>query len=194
MKTFKVNICLLSLLLIVNNLSSQSDELIPVKDCTPFSLNSILGGEANKTEKVRIISENEGFVTIDVAFLGYKTKDYIIAGKILNAQNKPIPEFAEVKKDLPKSGNNIDLRLQFKKKTNSYSSPSIESAFISITIMEKGFMTDIKGLDVSDLGLGDKCIYPFKRQWTVGASENTIVKVSMSPVGRAGSIKQIIQP
>lgn len=179
-------VCLLLLVVWCGRLTAQDNELEPVDD-TADLLGGILGGNAKGISKVKVISDTEQSISIEVDLKGFDDK-HKIKGEILNKVKKPIKEIVSEVKVLPKSDGSVEVKFQFKQSSVNYTNSFLESNFLSLTISKSdGVLGDL------DLGgeniFGTTYLYKLKKNWRVTGSESIVIVVKPIPFKSAASIQ-----
>jgi hypothetical protein len=166
---------------------AQERELEPVEDAAA-AIGSILGGKENGIAKVRIISDTEQSLSIQVETDGFDDHEYTIHGAVLNRIKKPLKEVETEDQTLPKGGGVVELGFRFDQESKSYSGSHLESHFIALTISKKDAL-----LSKLDLGgenvFGDTYLYKLNKKWRVSGNEAMVIEVKLTPFRSAGTIQ-----
>lgn len=169
-------------------LLSAQDELQAVEDETS-ALRSLLGSPDNSVTSVKLISDAEQNLTVNVNYKGFSGKKFQIKGSILNRSKKPLKEVDAIEKELPTHGSSIDLTFTFKARSG-YKSSYINSNYLLLTISEAG--NALSGLDklLGTVSLsGEDYLYHLNKKWRVGGSESMLITVKLIPYKTAKYIK-----
>lgn len=129
----------------------------------------------DKISKVCISNSSESDISISVDYVGFKDKNYIIIGKILDAQKIPIEEIGKIIENLSYVGNSVELEFTVTKTKPNYTNPLINSGYLEVTIAES-----------EELVLwGVKAMYKLERSWEVPGvdqdNSNIVVPVKLIP-------------
>src|SRR5690349_4199602 len=137
-------IILLSLLCLMPFvLAAQVKELKMVDDVT-----SILGDNTNKVTKAVVQTETEKTASLQIEFVGFKDKQFVIRATFLNQLKKPLKEIEPVQIDLDSRSGLADFFFNFKQLPGKiYPSPSLESHFVEFSITEKKGLGTMPGLE-----------------------------------------------
>jgi len=169
----------------------QDDELQAVDDPSS-TISALLGSNTNSIEKVRLISETERAVSIEVSFNGFDDKKYKIKGTVLSRTKRPLKEVETVIKDLPGNSSSVEMRFNFKQSSSkAYSTPSIESRYLSLNIYDA--KDSFGDLDLGGVNVfGNSFLYKLSKKWRIsgsGSNANIIVEVKLTPYKSARTIK-----
>lgn len=148
------------------------------QDCTPLLRQGSGKWEAlipNKINMACIDYSSESKVEISVEYSGFKDKNYIIIGTILDSQKKPIAEIGKVIGELAYGSNSTSLEFNVKKLNSNYANPLLNSAFLEIIIAESERL----------ILLGIKAIYKLERTWEIPGvkqdNSNIVIPVKLLP-------------
>lgn len=183
----KVYVIIIVASLVAFELRAQDNELEPVEDAA-VAIGAILGGKTDAITKVRLISDTEQSMSIEVESKGFEDQEYTIAGTVLNRIKKPIAEIVTEGKILPRGGGRVELQFLFRQSARKYSSTYLESQYISLTISKSGGL-----LSKLDLGgeniFGDTYLYKLDKKWRISGSESMVIQVKLTPFKSAATIK-----
>ena len=148
------------------------------QNCTPLQRHGGSSWDAllpDKISKVCISNSSESDMSISVEYAGFKDNNYIIIGKILDAQKRPIEEIGKIMENLSYGGNSVELEFTVTKTKPNYTNPLINSGYLEITIAES-----------EELILwGVKAMYKLERSWEVPGvdqdNSNIVVPVKLIP-------------
>lgn len=165
---------------------AQDNSLEPVEDASD-AISGILGGSKKGVSKVRLISDTEQGVSIEVDYKGFEEK-YKVKGSMLNKLKKPVVEIVCEEKTLSKPDGTIDLKFQFKQGKTSFTNSSLETHFIALAFSKSDGL--LNGLDLGDDTIfGDVYVYKLNKKWRVSGSESMVITVKLTPFKSAASIQ-----
>jgi hypothetical protein len=165
---------------------AQEQELKPVDDSST-ALGSLFGGNSSGITAVRVISDTEQSVTIQVTVKGMEGDKNTISGAALNKLKKPLKEVVTETKALPAGDGTVEIKFQFKQGTAAYKSGFLESNFISLTVSKKDGL--LGSLDLGEDILGDNTVYVFPKKWRVSGSASMVIQVALIPFKSAATVK-----
>lgn len=155
------------------------------------ALNNLLGDGPQAV--IRVLSETDEALNIEVKYEGFSgASEYILRGYILDGKKKPMKEFPAVKRTVGKGEGNIDLgfRLQLQS-GKSYKDAYLASQFIGVFIYdakEEDDLIEIPG-SLPILFSGSSFNFKHDKQWRVGGDESMVIKVNLTPTGKAKTIR-----
>ena len=187
----KVLILLLTMFFNGFCLFAQDDEL-ELLDDPASSISALIGSDKNTIKKVRLISESERTLSIEVSYKGFDDKNYKIKGMILSSTKKPLKEVEAVIKDLPQNSSTIEMRFDFKQNSiKTYTTPYIGSRYLSLNIYDTN--DSLGDLDLGGVNVfGNNFTYKLDKKWRIsggGSNTNIVVKVKLVPYKSARTIK-----
>ncbi len=186
------SIILVSLAFLRPGTGFGQDELKRVTDGTS-ALEAFFGDAENTIETVRLLSDAETRLNVSVNFTGFSDQPYEIVGSILTRSKKSLKGVKSIRKPLPSRGDNVDLSFTFVPEgtyTNSY----VKSHFLQIQMKPKSDEDSLlSGLDeLIDGGIsldGTTYLYHLQKDWRVGGTKSMVIKVTLTPIGQAKTLK-----
>jgi hypothetical protein len=178
-----VFLCLYS---IAHAVLAQENSLEAVEDPSD-AISGILGGEKKGVTDVRLISDTEQAVSIEIDYKGFEEKSKV-KGYLLNKMKKPVAEIVGEEKVLSKGDGTVDMKFQFKQGNGNYTNTSLETHFISLSFTKSDGL--LSGLDLGDDAIfGDVYVYKLNKRWRVSGSEAMVITVKLTPFKSAASIQ-----
>ena len=170
-----------------NSMLMAQDNSLEAEEDASDAISGILGGSKKGVSDVRLISDTEQNVAIEVDYKGFEAK-YKVKGYVLNKLKKPVAEIVCEEKTLSKPDGTIDLKFQFKQGKTKFTNSSLETHFISIAFSKGDGL--LSGLDLGDDTIfGDAYIYKLNKKWRVSGSESMVITVKLTPFKSAISIQ-----
>ncbi len=143
-----------------------------------------------KITKVRMLSETEEALNVEVSYEIDNDTKYVLQGAILNSRKSRIKEIESSKEEVKNKKGVLDLSFNFKSNLSrsKYNQPYLDSRYVRITFTEAGddFFDDLPG----DIGsaLGESFDFEYKKKWRVGGG--MVIDVPIKPIGKAMSIRR----
>lgn len=181
-------ILFLAMFLTIGVIGQTEDALLQPADNN--TLSSFLG-EA-EVNKVRILSETDESLNIEVSFKGFEDKEHVVKAKILNHRKKAIKGINVAERKLAKGVTTLDFHFQFKKsQLIRATTPYLKSKYLQISLSSEDDPLNSLTSDFDlDLGLsGSSFLFHCKKDWRVGGNEQMIISVHLKPIGKAQFIK-----
>ena len=190
-KTHMRRFIVLMLALTASICSYAQDEIIKPSD----------GGlsvfDDNAIENIRIVTSDAESLLIEVKCKIEEDKSYVFSGDLLDARKKKLKGFTCKPQELSKGSETVDLSFVVSKK-NTQSKTQLKSAYIIVRMAEKeddsllGDLEDLMG-GSDDNPLGDmfskKFTFKYEKDWRLKGNKNMVVKIPLTPVGSAKSLK-----
>lgn len=150
--------------------------------------------------KVRLLSETEESMNLEVTYEIEDDKTYAIAAQILSPRRVLLKEVVGSREKLSRKSGSVDLNFNLKPNLNKskYTKPYLEAGFVKIILSETNDdedswsdILDVLGDDnpLSD-ALGESFLFKHEKQWRIGGGKGMIIQVPITPLGNASSIKQ----
>lgn len=150
--------------------------------------------------KVRLLSETEETLNLEMSYEIKNDKSYIVASQVLTPTRVLLNEVTTQRQKLSRQSGTLDLRFDLKPNLNlrKYDKPYLDSRYIKIIFSETSEnddswsdILDVFGED-NPLGdaLGEAFLFKHNRQWRIGGGSGMVIKVPITPIGNASIIKQ----
>ena len=150
--------------------------------------------------KVRLLSQTEESLTIEVQYDINDGKAYSCNGRILSKGKNTFSEIQSTTASINKSKGVFDMRFDLKKSGNKskYSKPYIDSEYVKLILTEKGEDEDSWGDILKSLGednpledaLGEGFLFKHQMQWRIGGGKGMVIEVPITPIGKSSVIRQ----
>lgn len=147
--------------------------------------------------KVRLLSETEERLNLEVAYEIGNDKTYRIQGQILNARRTPMKAVGSTQSEVSGANGVVDLSFELRPNLDrtTHTEPYVRSGFVKILFVEtsadEDSWGDILGTD-NPLGeaLGEHALYRYDKEWRIGGSNAMIIEVPIRAVGKAVNMRR----
>ena len=151
-----------------------------------------------KISKAEVVSDNPERLNLSFTYSVNNGKNYLIQGTALDQNKKPLEDIFVEPQELAGGSGLVDLSFRFKKVSQKkYTNPVLNSAYISIKMVEKkgeGNLMDLLSPNNKSSKLEEalaiKYEYKLKKEWRVGCTSGMVITAKLKPIGKAILIKK----
>ncbi len=165
-----------------------AQELQAVEDAAS-SLSSFLGESKNRITSVRVVSDTEQGLKVEVSYAGFNDDEYKISGVIMNRIKQPLKQIRSEPQGLNSSRNPVELGFQFDASAFGANQPYLQSEYLQISIYKANDLLGNLNLDVGGIS-GETFLYKHDKQWRVGGNERMVITVKLKPYKSARTLKR----
>lgn len=144
------------------------------------------------------MAEGDDYFNVHIEYQGFDDKEYRIIGQLLDGNRRKVVGCPPLTQKLEEGSSSADLAFRFETGTTKVNNPYVEVRYLRVSIVDnEGLFSDIDlgGLDLGGISFtGTSAEYKVDHQFRIGigsdGTSNVTVSVSLTPVGRAATIKQ----
>ena len=168
--------------------ASIAQELQAVEDAAS-SLSSFLGENKDRITSVRVVSDTEQGLKVEVSYAGFDDDKYKISGVIMNRIKQPLKQIRSEPQQLNNSRSSVELGFQFDASAFGANRPYLQSEFLQLSIYKANDLLGNLDLDVGGFS-GETFLYKHSKQWRIGGNERMVITVKLTPYQSARTIKR----